>query len=192
MSWQGGQEMHAQRHWNFIMNATRIPIQPSKRPVRSHTTSAFHPSPLKFHPSTAPLSPQTPSLPVSDPANDATREKQIPFSRVSWSHRANELLDFPPLRAPCPIDEAPSQPEHREDDPPGRPRQPRLRRATPQDSSEREENGGACEGKEKVVEVVGNEGGHGASDLRNAGIGPDRFRTLPLVTLRKAWPTTSQ
>ena len=27
---------------------------------------------------------------------------------------------------------------------------------------------------------------------KNAGPGPDRFRTLPLVTLRKAWPTTCQ
>ena len=43
-------------------------------------TGAVHPSSLKFNASTAPLSPQTPSFPVPDPANDATRGKQIPFS----------------------------------------------------------------------------------------------------------------
>ena len=48
-------------------------------------TGAFHPFSLKFNPSTAPLSPQTPSLPAPDPANDATREKHIPFSQIPFS-----------------------------------------------------------------------------------------------------------
>lgn len=64
------------------MNATLIPIQPSKRPLRRLAAGAFHPSFLKFNPSTTPLSPETASLPVPDPANDATLKKQIPFRHL--------------------------------------------------------------------------------------------------------------
>ena len=54
--------------------------------VRNLCLLAGHHSSLKFQPSSAPLSPQTPSLPVPRPANDATREKQIPFrnSAPQW------------------------------------------------------------------------------------------------------------
>ena len=85
MSWQGGVERYARRHWNFTMNATLIPIQPSKRPLRRLAAGAFHRPSREIHPATTPLSPQTPALPGPRPANDAndandaTREKQIPF-----------------------------------------------------------------------------------------------------------------
>ncbi len=66
------------------MNATLIPIQPSKRPLRRLAAGAFHRPSREIQPATTPLSPQTPSLPVPDPANDATREKQIPFRKAGF------------------------------------------------------------------------------------------------------------
>ena len=55
MSWQGGMERYARRHWNFTMNATLIPIETSKRPLRRLAAGAFH---------------------------RPSREKQIPFRKV--------------------------------------------------------------------------------------------------------------
>ena len=69
-------------YWNFTMNRTVIPVQPSKRPLRRLATGVFHSPSRGNQPVTTPLSPQTPSLPVPEPANDATRKKQIPFRDV--------------------------------------------------------------------------------------------------------------
>ena len=74
------------------MNATLIPIQPSKRPLRRLAAGAFHRPSREIQPATTPLSPQTPSLPVPDPANDATREKQIPFRNSSF-----RIQSWPPI-----------------------------------------------------------------------------------------------
>ena len=71
------------------MNRTLTGLQPSKPPDRSCMTGAFHPPFLKFQPSTALLSPQPLSLsllsllslPISEHANDAMREKQFPFKQ---------------------------------------------------------------------------------------------------------------
>ena len=50
--------------------------------VRNLCLLAVHHFSLKFQPFPAPVSPQTPALPVPYPANDATREKQIPFRQT--------------------------------------------------------------------------------------------------------------
>ncbi len=68
------------------MNCHLIPCRTPKLTPRCHGAQLISPFSFIIHPSHTRRFPQTPSLPVPDPANDATRKKQIPFRTGDVAH----------------------------------------------------------------------------------------------------------